>query len=146
MDVHISLTELFSHPTISLLSTFFAGKADIDHSPVIKLCHCEGGKNIFLFHPVGGSVFCYSDLANLLSHEYSVFAVEAAGFSLERTALNTELYRVEDLAEYYRSEEHTSELQSRDSTSHAVFCLKKKKKLHSPSTIAYAVYSLKTNK
>jgi len=104
LKLNITLTELFSHPTISLLSKFFAGKATVKNSPVIKLCHCEGAKNIFLFHPVGGSVFCYSELANLLNHSYSVFAVEAAGFSPERTALNTELHRVEDLAEYYLNE------------------------------------------
>ena len=32
-----------------------------------------------------------------------------------------------DSADYYRSEEHTSELQSQSTISYAVFCLKKKK-------------------
>src|SRR3546814_2409878 len=35
----------------------------------------------------------------------------------------------EDLARYYRSEEHTSELQSLMRISYAVFCLKKKNQL-----------------
>ena len=104
MDLRITLNELFSHPTISQLAEFFAGRKRSKDSPVIQLCHCEGGKNIFLFHPVGGSVFCYGDLANLLGHKYSVFAVEAAGFSLEKTSLNTELLSVEDLAAYYLEE------------------------------------------
>jgi acyl-coenzyme A synthetase/AMP-(fatty) acid ligase/thioesterase domain-containing protein/acyl carrier protein/precorrin-6B methylase 2 len=104
MELRITLNELFSHPTISLLAEFFEGKRSSMNSPVIKLCHCDGGKNIFLFHPVGGSVFCYGELAKLLGHKYSVFAVEAAGFSYEKTALNTELHRVEDLAAYYLEE------------------------------------------
>ena len=104
MGLRVSLSEIFSHPSIALLAEFFAGKKKTGSSPVIKLCHCEGGKNIFLFHPVGGSVFCYGELANLLKHKYNVFAVEAAGFSSERTSLNTELLRVEDLAEYYLDE------------------------------------------
>lgn len=104
LNVHIAVNELFAHPTIALLSSFFAGKAKVHDSPVIKLCHCEGGRNIFLFHPVGGSVFCYSELAKLLSHKYTVYAVEAAGFRPERTALNTELHKVEELAEYYLEE------------------------------------------
>src|SRR5213594_4510434 len=39
-----------------------------------------------------------------------------------------------------RSEEHTSELQSRTLISYAVFCLKKKKHLEIPLMIAYLVY------
>ena len=104
MELRITLNELFSHPTISQLAEFFEGKISSNDSPVIKLRHCDGGKNIFLFHPVGGSVFCYGQLANLLEHKYSVFAVEAAGFSHEKTSLNTELHSVEDLAAYYLEE------------------------------------------
>lgn len=104
LGLHVSLAELFSHPTIAKLSELFAGKKKIDNSPVIKICQGAGDKSIFLFHPIGGSVFCYSELANLLGHEYSVYAVEAAGFSPEKNSLNTELHRVEDLADYYLSE------------------------------------------
>ena len=43
----------------------------------------------------------------------------------------------------YRSEEHTSELQSQSTISYAVFCLKKKTELQSQSTISYAVFCLK---
>src|SRR3546814_3350120 len=39
-----------------------------------------------------------------------------------------------------RSEEHTSELQSLMRISYAVFCLKKKKKLHNTTTINYTKY------
>src|SRR3546814_3682647 len=37
----------------------------------------------------------------------------------------------------HRSEEHTSELQSLMRISYAVFCLKKKKKTHTPVTLRY---------
>lgn len=104
MQMHVSVKELFAHPSIASLSGFFAGKSCTSEGPVIKLCHCEGGKELFLFHPVGGSVFCYSELASHLSHKYSVYAVEASGFSKEKTALNTELHRVRDLAAYYLGE------------------------------------------
>lgn len=104
LGLRVSLTELFAHPTITRLAAFFAGKSRADASPVIRLCHCEGGRNLFLFHPVGGSVFCYGELARALGHKYSVYAVEAAGFSPERNALNTELAGVEELAGYYLRE------------------------------------------
>ncbi|MBP9532867.1 MAG: alpha/beta fold hydrolase, partial [Syntrophaceae bacterium] len=104
LGARVPLTELFAHPTIALLAKIITGTSRADSSPIIRLCHCEGGRNLFLFHPVGGSVFCYGELARFLSDKYSVYAVEAAGFSSERTALNTELQRVEDLAGYYLRE------------------------------------------
>jgi amino acid adenylation domain-containing protein len=104
MSLNISISDLFANPSIAAMARFFAGKTARHGSPVIQLCHCEGGKNLFLFHPVGGSVFCYSDLANLLKDRFTVFAVEAAGFSPEKTALNTELQSVESLAGYYLEE------------------------------------------
>src|SRR5216110_1031426 len=48
-----------------------------------------------------------------------------------------------DLASALRSEEHTSELQSRELISYAVFCLKKKKKT---KNIKYNDANIKTNK
>lgn len=104
MNVHVSVNELFSHPSIAALAALLAGKRAAQEGPVIRLCQCDGGKTLFLFHPVGGSVFCYSDLANLLKHRYTVYAVEAAGFREEKNVLNTELHTVESLAEYYLDE------------------------------------------
>src|SRR3546814_10278130 len=47
------------------------------------------------------------------------------------------VYSAEDDAERYRSEEHTSELQSLMRISYAVFCLKKKKKETKTTDIKY---------
>lgn len=104
MDVRLAVADLVTHSTIAQLAGLLAGKTGARDSPVIRLSQCAGGKNIFLFHPVGGSVFCYGDLARLLGEKYTVYAVEAAGFSTEKNALNTELQRVEGLAEYYLDE------------------------------------------
>lgn len=104
MGVHVAVSELFTHPSIALLARCIAGKGVTQDGPVIRLCRREGGKNLFLFHPVGGSVFCYSHLAETLGRACTVYAVEAAGFRAERTVLNTELHRVEDLAAYYLDE------------------------------------------
>src|SRR3546814_5717080 len=48
---------------------------------------------------------------------------DAGGIGFDRTASSSDA-----LAQYARSEEHTSELQSLMRISYAVFCLKKKKK------------------
>ena len=104
MNVHVAVNELLTHSSIAQLAELLAGKTEKRESPVIRLCHCPGGKNLFLFHPVGGSVFCYSDLARHLAHKYTVYAVEAAGFSQKRSSITTELHTVESLSEYYLDE------------------------------------------
>ncbi|WP_298994119.1 alpha/beta fold hydrolase [uncultured Desulfovibrio sp.] len=104
LRVHIAVNELMAHSSIARLAELVEGKAGVRNSPIIKLCHCEGGKNLFLFHPVGGSVFCYSDLARLLGGRYTLYAVEPAGFQAEKTVLNTELHSVQDLAAIYLDE------------------------------------------
>lgn len=104
LRVHVSVSELFANPSITSLAVCLEGKTTPHGGPVINICRREGGKNIFLFHPVGGSVFCYSDLARRLGARHSVYAVEAAGFRPERVRLNTELHRVESLADYYLEE------------------------------------------
>src|SRR3546814_4882618 len=50
------------------------------------------------------------------------------------TDLSLEVERGEDGVDQVRSEEHTSELQSLMRISYAVFCLKKKNKIHTPRT------------
>ena len=104
LGIHVAVNELLTHSSIAALAELLAGKTEMRESPVIRLCHCPGGKNLFLFHPVGGSVFCYSDLARQLAHKYTVYAVEAAGFSQRRTSITTELHTVESLADYYLEE------------------------------------------
>ena len=104
LRVHIAVNELMTHSSIARLAELIEGKAYVRNSPIIKLCHSEDGKNLFLFHPVGGSVFCYSDLARQLDGRYTLYAVEPAGFQAEKTVLNTELHSVQDLAAIYLDE------------------------------------------
>lgn len=104
IGVHLSLPDLFQNPSIADLAEVLQGKTVKQDGPVIELCRHEGGRSIFLFHPVGGSVFCYSDLARLLGQHCSVYAVESPGFSTERNAVSSEHYRVETLADDYLEE------------------------------------------
>jgi non-ribosomal peptide synthetase component F/thioesterase domain-containing protein/acyl carrier protein len=104
LGVRIPANELFSHASISLLAALLAGQGAGQNGPVIELCRRPGARSLFLFHPIGGSVFCYRDLAQRLSGAFTVYAVEAAGFHAERNALNTELLGVQHLAGLYLEE------------------------------------------
>src|SRR3546814_8614483 len=86
-------------------------------------------------HPGGGGFEAY--LGNSLSYYSQQLEGPAASQSVERTLVvdKGRAYHsayFEMLGEQgYRSEEHTSELQSLMRISYAVFCLKKKKTAHS---------------
>lgn len=104
LHAHLTVNELVAHPSIARLANLVQGKGGSHSGPIIPLCHCPNGKNLFMFHPVGGSVYCYSELARLLQSRYSLYAVEPAGFQAEKNVLNTELLRVQDLAALYLDE------------------------------------------
>jgi amino acid adenylation domain-containing protein len=104
LGARVPVNELFTHSSIARLAAFLAGRTAAQEGPVINLCRREGARALFLFHPTGGSVFCYRDLAAALSGAFTMYAVEAAGFQAERNMLNTELCSVQDLARYYLEE------------------------------------------
>jgi len=104
LGARVPVNELFTHASIARLAALLAGRTAAQDGPVINLCRREGARALFLFHPIGGSVFCYRDLAERLSGAFTVYAVEAAGFQAERNVLNTELLSVQDLARRYLEE------------------------------------------
>lgn len=80
--VRLSLSRLFKEPTIAALAKALHEEADGEraYTPVIPLVTTGSGMPLFLFHPVGGSVYCYRALGNLLADRHPVYAVEAPGF------------------------------------------------------------------
>ncbi len=75
----LSLSQLFRSPTIAGLARALNGESGnrSTYTPVIPLAIKTEGVPIFLFHPVGGSVFCYRTLADMLADRHPVYAVEA---------------------------------------------------------------------
>lgn len=78
----LPLTVLFEHPTIAELVDAIRGASDGAASRLIQLK--PGGNNLplILIHPVGGSVFCYHELASRLPDDIPVYGIQAAGLRL----------------------------------------------------------------
>ncbi|MFA7605880.1 MAG: AMP-binding protein [Rhodocyclaceae bacterium] len=94
----LSLSRLFQAPTIAALATVLAEQAGGEtYTPVVELAPGGAGAPLFLFHPVGGSVFCYRGLAQQLAGPAPVHAVEAPGFQSDWPMLPT----VEEMASRY---------------------------------------------
>lgn len=97
----LPLAELFRHPTLEALAAAVDNHtARESYCPVIPLAATPGKMPLFLFHPVGGSVYCYKELATHLAPFASVYAVEPPGFSMS----TPHMFSVEDMAQMYMEE------------------------------------------
>lgn len=87
-DVDIPISELLRHGTVAELATIVRrGGQDTPRGPIVTLR--EGGpgqRPLFLFHPFGGTVFCYVELTRHLPEGRAVLAVEAPGIENEGEA------------------------------------------------------------
>ncbi|MFZ3595409.1 non-ribosomal peptide synthetase [Streptomyces sp. BH104] len=87
-DVEVPVAELLRHGTIAELATLVRrGGREGPRVPVVTLREGEPGRRpLFLFHPFGGTVFCYVELTRQLPAGRPVFAVEAPGIESEGEA------------------------------------------------------------
>jgi amino acid adenylation domain-containing protein len=74
----IPLASLLRNPTIANLAKLLAQSSDESVSSVLVDIQPEGdGVPFFCVHPVGGSVFCYADLARALGRERPFYGLQA---------------------------------------------------------------------
>jgi len=72
------LASLFRNPTIANLAKLLAQSSDGLASSVLVDIQPEGDEvPFFCVHPVGGSVFCYADLARVLGRERPFYGLQA---------------------------------------------------------------------
>ncbi|MBT0772834.1 amino acid adenylation domain-containing protein [Kineosporia sp. J2-2] len=98
-DVEVPVSVLLQHGTIAELGTIVrGGGAEKRRTPVVVLREGEEGQDpLFLFHPFGGTVFCYVELTRHLPEGRPVVAIEAPGVESEGEAEVS----VEEMAERY---------------------------------------------
>jgi thioesterase domain-containing protein/acyl carrier protein len=98
-DVEIPLSSLLRHGTVAGLAALVRGGGqETAPRPVVTLREGEADRRpLFLFHPFGGTVFCYVELTRHLPQGRAVLAVEAPG--IERAG-EAEV-SVEDMAARY---------------------------------------------
>src|SRR6266404_1439831 len=74
----LPLASLFRNPTIANLAKLLAQPSDGSASSVLVEIQPEGDEvPFFCVHPVGGSVFCYADLARMLGRERPFYGLQA---------------------------------------------------------------------
>ncbi|WP_394849971.1 amino acid adenylation domain-containing protein [Pendulispora brunnea] len=94
----VHLRSLFTAPQLAELAAKIDGGGDT-HARGSSLVAFGGGPGpaIFWVHPIGGSVFCYAELARALKPDIAFFALQARGLDGEATPRD----RIEGMAAAY---------------------------------------------
>jgi amino acid adenylation domain-containing protein len=83
----LPLASLFAGPTIAHLAALIE-REPMPDTPLVTLRSTGTQRPLFLVHPVGGSVFCYTDLTRALGPDQPVYGLQAVetGTTLEELA------------------------------------------------------------
>ena len=102
----VRIREIFSYPTIKeqvhLIKNNRLGLQEINISPPVPnpvICLQRKGdkRPLFLIHPIGGTVFWFSQLSKLLGVSRPVYGIQDPSIDLEKPVLNS----IEEMAEFY---------------------------------------------
>ncbi|MEV5903054.1 amino acid adenylation domain-containing protein [Streptomyces sp. NBC_00015] len=100
-DVEVPVAALFEGGTVERLAAIISGERQQAASTLVPLRSTGTKAPLFLVHPLGGSVFCYSELVDVLDPDRPLYAFQApeyAGPDVPRPD------SVEEIAELYLSE------------------------------------------
>ncbi|MGL1886701.1 MAG: AMP-binding protein [Reichenbachiella sp.] len=75
-NISIPYAQFLEEPTIKKCVSFVNESVEKRTGPVICLNKSTKGPNVWLIHPPGGFVFCYSDLAYQLKSDCTTYALE----------------------------------------------------------------------
>jgi amino acid adenylation domain-containing protein len=81
----VALAALLEGATIERLAALLRHQAPSVSSPLVKIQSAGSGEPLFCVHPVGGSVFCYLDVARRLGRP--VYGFQAAGLEAGEEAV-----------------------------------------------------------
>src|SRR4030095_1614157 len=94
----LPLSALFQGGTIEELAVILRrGASSISWSCLVELQASGSRSPLFLVHPAGGNVLCFSDLARRLGSDRPVYGLQTPGLYRERPLYT----RIEDLAAHY---------------------------------------------
>ena len=112
LAVELTLDILLAEPTIAGISReiernqqwYMTGKqaiaqsfSDIKMHSLFCLNQVDEKPNLFLIHPIGGTVFCYLQLCGHLQHHFTIYAIQDPGIYTKRYMFSD----YKDMASYY---------------------------------------------
>jgi amino acid adenylation domain-containing protein len=97
-NIKISASILFKAKTVRTLSEAIQSYVQNDESPIVVLKQGGSRPPLFIVHPIGGTVFCYLPLVQLLQDDRTFYGLQDPSLELEKTLFNS----IEDMATFYR--------------------------------------------
>lgn len=101
-NINIPSTTLFKERTINSLAKIIESHKNevMDITPLVQLKKGSTTKPpIFLVHPIGGTVFCYLQLANYLHADRTIYALQDPSIECNSNIFKT----IKEQASYYRN-------------------------------------------
>lgn len=97
-DRRLALSTLFQGPTVERMASILRNQATLSAESLLVPIQPHGDRRpFFCVHPVGGTVFCYTDLARALGTEQPFYGLQAQGLD----GMSTPHAKVEEMAEAY---------------------------------------------
>jgi thioesterase domain-containing protein/acyl carrier protein len=103
LNYNVSINDIYENKTIHMLAQKFAINTDHNKKEDILFPLKIQANNLpilFMFHPVGGNVFCYQDLVNIWDLPFSVYGVQDPSISSGKIEYGTLL----EMAQSYYQE------------------------------------------
>lgn len=100
--INIPSTILFKERTIRAIANIIEKYKNqtLQASPLVQLSkEIKFKPSIFLIHPIGGTVFCYLELANALKLNRSIYAIQDPSIEYQKVLFRN----IEEQAAYYRT-------------------------------------------
>jgi thioesterase domain-containing protein/acyl carrier protein len=89
MAAHIQATKIASHGYEAMPAFPRSEGQSIDYSCVIPIQTANDRRPLLCFHPIGGGILCYRELAKQLGPEHSVYGIKAVGLHGEQEPLGS---------------------------------------------------------
>lgn len=97
---HLPLAALFQYPTIEQLTAWIRQDHSVRQAPscLVRMdTRRSTGEPFFFIHPIGGNVFCYQELCQLLEEVWPVYALQAQGLDGQQAPR----FSIEEMASHY---------------------------------------------
>jgi amino acid adenylation domain-containing protein len=103
--VHLHMRNLFENPILKdllhVIETLKKTQYKKHHTSqppyIVPLKKSKGEKCLFLIHPVGGTVFWYQTLANLLTEAFSIYGIQDPGIEKRKLFFSS----IEEMSAFY---------------------------------------------
>ncbi len=100
LSIQVKLSDILKHRTVRDIAKCLTDQLETKVNNLVRLKNGNSLFKLFLFHPIGGTAFCYMPLVKNLQINYSIYAFQDPAIDGDKTKFNS----IEELAKCYLRE------------------------------------------